>query len=217
MNIAKVLPYYKIFLSGLKLTLIITVASVVIALLISIILNVMQSSKHKAFVWFVKAYVLLVRSTPLLLLLFICHFGSAVLLAIKPNPMITGTIGLAISASAYMTESIRGGFSGVDKGQKEAAYSLGVNEFHIFLYITFPQAIKKVLPALLNDGVLLIKSSSLLGQIGVSELFLSSQKVSKASYAVFESYAVCGVIFYILILLIGLVINNVERRMKKSD
>jgi His/Glu/Gln/Arg/opine family amino acid ABC transporter permease subunit len=207
LHFEKMVPYLGYFGQGFLMTLEITVVSFLISILLSILL------------WLHDIWVLIIRSLPLLLQLFIMAYAVPGFTGgrIKMGAVLAGIITLAFNSSAYMTESIRGGFLGVDKGQKEAAMSLGLDGLVTFFYITLPQAARHILPSMMNEIILQFKSTSMLAQIGVLELFLVCNNVAAKTFASFEPFLLVAVFYYLVVLLLNWCSVKVEGRLKRSD
>lgn len=124
---------------------------------------------------------------------------------------------LGINSGAYVAEIIRAGIQAVDKGQTEAARSLGMNSFCTMIYVIIPQALKNVLPALGNEFVTVIKESSIVSVIGISDLTRASDIVRGITYKSFEPLIVVAFIYFILTFTLSKLLGLAERRMKQSD
>lgn len=203
------------FLQGAKWTLIISLASVVLGVIFGSLLTLLKRSKIKIFKFVSSAYVEIVRGTPLLLQIFIVYFGLSNVLNI--NELLAVIIALSLNSSAYVSELIRAGIEAVDKGQMEAARSLGMTEAMAMRKIVIPQAIKNILPAIGNEFVAIIKESSMASIIGVNELMFASKVVVGSTYRGLEPYIVAAGFYFIMTFTLGRIISLIERRMKKSD
>jgi polar amino acid transport system permease protein len=133
------------------------------------------------------------------------------------NRFIPGVIAMAINSGAYVAEIIRAGIQAVDKGQMEAARSIGFTSGQSMRYIILPQAIRNILPALGNEFVVVIKESSVLSVIGIVELMRSADIVKSAIYKPFEPLIVVAVIYFILTFTLTRILGFAERRMRASD
>lgn len=216
LHFEKLIPYMGQFGQGFLMTLQTTIVSFLLAIILAILLASIRMSKIKILIIIHDIWVTIIRSLPLLLLLFIFTYLPSCF-GVKVSPIISGEVTLAISASAYMTESIRGGITGVDKGQREGAMALGIGSVTTFFFIILPQAIKFILPAMMNEIIQQFKSTSMLAQIGVLELFLASHNMLTATYASFEPYLFVAVIYYVSVLILTKLSKMVERRMSRSD
>lgn len=216
LHFEKLIPFLGSFGKGFVMTVQTTAISFLLAILLAVLLAAMRMSKVKLLIVIHDAWVLIIRSLPLLLQLFILTYLPGTF-GVRMPVVISGEITLAINASAYMTESIRGGIMGVDKGQREAAMALGLGSVTTFIFIIIPQAIKFILPALLNEVIQQFKSTSMLAQIGVAELFLAGHNMLTATFASFEPYLFVAVIYYVCVLCLTKISSMVERRLGQSD
>lgn len=162
-------------------------------------------------------YVEFVRGTPLLVQIYIIYIGVPALLGIDIPDMMVAAIALFLNSAAYVAEIIRAGIEAVDKGQMEAARSLGMNGRLSMLYIIIPQAFKNILPALGNEFIAIIKDSSMVSVIGVAELMYNANTVRGSIALGLEPVIVAAIIYFAITFTLTRVLGIVERRMKASD
>lgn len=215
-------PYYLgVLLKGLGMTILLAILSVLFGTLIGLIPAFMRMSKNRILKLIATFYVEVIRGTPLLVqvLLIYSFFRMPVtlLFGIDLSSFIPGMLALLINSSAYVSEVIRSGVEAVDRGQTEAARSLGMNAYDTTRKIILPQAIKNILPALGNEFVTMIKETSIFMYLGIAELMYSVVMIRSATYAVKESYIVAGVLYLVLTCPTSKLIGLWERKMKKSD
>jgi polar amino acid transport system substrate-binding protein len=148
--------------------------------------------------------------------IFIVYFGTGIL-GVDMSRLAAGCIALALNSGAYVAEIIRAGITAVNKGQLEAARSLGMNQTQAMRFIIFPQAIKNILPALGNEFVTVIKESSVVSVIGVSELIFQAGNVQGASFKPFLPYVIVSLIYFVLTFTLSRLLGVAERRMNTSD
>jgi His/Glu/Gln/Arg/opine family amino acid ABC transporter permease subunit len=208
--------YGKFYLNGAGYTIFLAFMGVLFGTLLGGLLALMKLSKAKILRAIAIAYIEYVRGTPLLVQIFIVYFGTGVL-GIELSKIAAGCIALALNSGAYVAEIIRAGINAVNKGQLEAARSLGMNQTQAMRYIILPQAIKNILPALGNEFVTVIKESSVVSVIGVSELIFQAGNVQGASFKPFLPYLVVSFIYFILTFTISRILGVAERRMSTSD
>ncbi|WP_297417501.1 amino acid ABC transporter permease [Clostridium sp.] len=163
------------------------------------------------------AYIEFVRGTPLLVQIYIIYIGVPALLGIDIPDMIVAAIALFLNSAAYVAEIIRAGIEAVDKGQMEAARSLGMNGRLAMLYIIIPQAFKNILPALGNEFIAIIKDSSMVSVIGVAELMYNANTVRGSIALGLEPVIVAAVIYFAITFTLTRILGIVERRLKASD
>jgi His/Glu/Gln/Arg/opine family amino acid ABC transporter permease subunit len=215
----KVWPYMHYLWEGLYVTLKVTVIAFLLGLLIGIVLLLLNMTKNKLLDILVSGYVLIFRSMPVLLQLFLVYFAIPQITnnVIRFEAQTAAIIVFALNAGAFLFEVIRGGILGVDPGQREGAMALGVNSRVTMAYIIFPQALKMILPALVNEAIVVFKGSALMSQIGVMDMFLGSMTIVKSTYITFEPYILVAIIYYIIVCIMTYFAHLLERRMARSD
>lgn len=209
--------YYPLFLSGVKSTIVLAFLTVLFGTVLGIILSLMRLSTSKVLRYISTAYVEFIRGTPLMVQLFLFYFGIPAALGIDLPEFPSAILTLTINSGAYISEIIRAGIQAVDKGQMEAARSLGMPYGLAMKNVVIPQAFKNVLPALGNEFITVIKESSIVSVIGLSELMRSSDIVRGVTYRSFEPLIVVAILYFIMTFTLSKVIGHVERRMKTSD
>lgn len=214
--------YFPKYLTGVGLTLVISLITVCIGTILGAILFLMKNSDIS--VWKIKPlkviasiYVEVVRGTPMLLQILMVYSGTKLIFNIDVDALTAAIVAIALNSAAYVAEIIRAGIEGVDKGQTEAARSLGMSKAMTMRLIIFPQAIKNILPAIGNEFVAVIKESSMASVLGVGELTFSAKIVQGATYLSLEPLMVAAVFYFILTFSLGRLMSYLERRMKTSD
>jgi len=212
MNFEFLLKYYKFFLSGTGVTLALSILTVIFGLLGGLVLSLMKTSNNKVLRGFAITYIEFIRGTPLLIQLYIIYYGIADI------PMfMAGVLAMSINSSAYIAEIIRAGINSVDKGQMEAARSLGMSVALSYKEIIIPQALKNILPALGNEFIVLIKESAIVSVIGIHDLMFNTDTVRGITYIAFSPLVVAAVIYFIMTFTLSKALGVVERRMTVSD
>lgn len=209
--------YGSFFIKGIKNTILISLIGVVLGSILGAFIALMKISKFKPLTWIASIYIEFLRGTPMLVQVFIVFFGTTAALGLDVSALICGTIALVINSSAYIAEIIRAGINAVDKGQKEAARSLGLNYSQTMKSVIMPQAIKNILPALGNEFVTLIKESSIVSTIGVGEIMFNAQVVQGISFDPFTPLLIAALLYFILTFALSRLMSLVEGRMKASD
>ncbi|PUZ31172.1 ABC transporter permease subunit [Staphylococcus arlettae] len=209
--------YGNFFLKGIQNTILISIVGVVLGAILGSVLALFKLSKVKPLRWLASAYIEFLRGTPLLVQVFLVYFGSTAVLGWNLSALICGMIALVINCSAYIAEIIRAGINAVDKGQMEAARSLGLSYGQTMKSVILPQAIKNILPALGNEFVTVIKESSIVSVIGVSEIMFNAQVVQGASFDPFTPLLVAAVLYFILTFTLSRIMYFFEGRLKVSD
>jgi polar amino acid transport system substrate-binding protein len=197
--------------------LLFTLLSLVLGLIWGTVLSFCKISGIKVLSWFAVSYTSVFRGTPLLLQLTLLYYATPQLTGYNISPLEAGVLTFTLNSGAYMSETIRAGIQAVDKGQQEAAMSLGVPYPRMMWDVILPQALKNILPALVNESVSLLKDSSLVSTIGVVEILRSAQIVSSQKYIYFEPLLVAGLMYYVLVMGLTLTASNLERRLKRSE
>ena len=211
------LPKYATsFVRGLEYTLLLAVVSVLLAIIPALLLALMRLSKNRIVRSISGAYIALFRSTPLLVQLSIIYFGLFGAISI-PRVTILGFVALALNSSAYVAEIFRAGILAVDKGQTEAARSLGLSGGASMRFVVLPQAIKNVLPALANEIVTMVKESSICSMLGMEELMFGAKAVASATYVSLAPYTLAALIYFCINYPASKAIEAVERRMRRGD
>lgn len=217
MNFSFLEKYYGYFLRGAEITVVLAFFAVLIGTVLGLFLTLLRRSKVKIIGFIATAYVEFVRGTPLLVQIYIIYIGLPKLIGMDFPDLTVGAIALALNSSAYVSEIIRAGIEAIDKGQMEAARSLGMNERMAMFQVVIPQAFKNILPALGNEFISVIKESSMVSVIGVAELMYNANTVKGNTALGLEPVVVAAVIYFIMTFTLTRVLGYVERRMKASD
>ncbi len=162
--------------------------------------------------WLVRGYVDFIRGTPLLIQIFIVFFGLP-LMGFRLGEFWAGVIALSLNSAAYIAEIVRGTVGSVEKGQTEAAKSIGMTQGKILFYILLPQSIRPMVPALTNDIITLLKNTSLLSVISVYELTRSGQAIIASHFAPLEIFALLAIYYYAIISVLSWISRVIERRL----
>ncbi|HCY7397091.1 TPA: ABC transporter permease subunit [Staphylococcus aureus] len=209
--------YGSFFLKGIKITILISLIGVALGSILGAFVALMKLSKIKIISWIASIYIEILRGTPMLVQVFIVFFGITAALGLDISALVCGTIALVINSSAYIAEIIRAGINAVDKGQMEAARSLGLNYRQTMKSVIMPQAIKNILPALGNEFVTLIKESSIVSTIGVGEFMFNAQVVQGISFDPFTPLIVAAALYFVLTFVLTRIMNMIEGRLNASD
>lgn len=197
--------------SGTWLTLKITLIALIVATVIGLVAGLMNISRN----WILRAsatfYVDLIRGTPLIVQTFFIYFGLPSALDIKIDAVLAGTIALSINAGAYMAEIFRAGIISIDKGQMEAARSLGLPYSKAMTKVILPQAIQKMTPAIMNQFIISLKDTSILSVIGIRELTQSGEIIIASNFRAFEIWSIVGLMYFVVIMALSYVSRKIER------
>jgi len=216
----KSLPY---FLNGAAVTIIIAIAVVFFGLIGGILVALMKISKNKFLNIISAIYVEILRGTPMLLQILVWFVVlkwdlpsfSIGILQIDLGRLLIGIFALSLNSAAYISEVVRAGIQAVNIGQKEAAYSLGLRPAKTMRYVIFPQALKNILPALGNEFITILKDSSLLTTIGISELLWGAKSVQAASYQAFSPLLVAGAFYLVMTITLSRLFAWYEKRLAR--
>ncbi|WP_280999069.1 amino acid ABC transporter permease [Marinitoga aeolica] len=202
--------YMNLYLEGFYMTLKISVFSIFFAMIIGIIFGVMKTSKYEILKEFANTYTTIFRNIPLLVIILIVYYGIGSMIEI--SAMIGAIVSLSLFEGAYVSEIIRGGIEAVPKGQVEAAKTIGLNTFYLYIDILLPQAFRTTLPALTGQFISLVKDSSLASVIALQELTMVGRQIATSSFASFESYITVAVFYFTITALLQLLGKYFERR-----
>ncbi|NMA54964.1 MAG: amino acid ABC transporter permease [Firmicutes bacterium] len=206
-----------LMLSGLKVTVTITFFSVFTGLLIGTIVGLARLSRNRLLYILTTIYVEVIRGTPLMVQLFMTYYALPEI-GIHLPPMIAGWVTFSVNSGAYVSEVVRAGIQSIDKGQMEAARSLGMSWGQSMRYVVLPQAFRNIMPPLGNEFIMLLKDSSLMSVIAVPEVmrYAGLMVGRKGGYAL-PIYATSGLLYLMLTLPLSMVVRRAERRLAKGD
>ena len=207
---------YLFFLEGLKFTLIIAFFSILLGLFLGILTSIIrdyhkETKKLKILSKLCDIYVYVIRGTPTILQLMILYY--VVFKTSTLSPIVVGTIAFGINSGAYVSEIFRAGFEGIDKGQREASKTLGLNYIRTMRYVIFPQALAKIFPALGNEIITLVKETSIAGYIGIVELIKAADIISSRTYDYFFPLVVSAIVYLLLTYILSKVMKYGERKL----
>ncbi len=200
-------------LSGLGVTIKIAFFAIIIACVLGLIFGILSISKYKIIRGIAFIYTTIIRGTPLMIQAMFIFFGLGQFLGIRFNPVSAGIWILALNSGAYLSEIFRGGIQAVDIGQMEAARSLGMPASMAMRKVILPQAIKIMVPSLMNQFIIAIKDTSILSVISIRELMQSGQIIVGTTYKAFEIYGIVAIMYLVLITLLMWVSKLIERRL----
>jgi len=193
-NYSSVLPFLPVFLKGAWVTVELSALALLFGLILGIIGGLFRVSNTKILQQIAFVYIWIFRGTPLLIQLFIIYFGLPQL-GIKLGSFESGVFGLALNTGAYATEIVRSGIQAVDKGQQEAAFSLGMSKTLAMIRVVGPQAAKIIIPPMVNQFIMTIKNSSMVSLVAITELFRTSEIVISSTFRSFEVYTIIAILY----------------------
>lgn len=216
-QIAFLTKYGPAYLKGAITTIELSLVGVVLGLSLGIVLALMKISKKKALNFISSAYIEIVRGTPMLVQIMIVYFGLKQIipdsLGFLKAPMFLCSLSISLNSAAYIAEIIRSGINSVDKGQMEAARSLGLSHKLAMKKIILPQAIKNILPALVNEFITLIKESSITYTVGVAELMYVGKNISTSTFEFTKPFVYAALIYFIMTFSLSKAMGLLERRL----
>ncbi|MDQ0429731.1 polar amino acid transport system permease protein [Planomicrobium stackebrandtii] len=208
-TIVNAFPY---LMEGLQVTLYIFAIAIVFGFLIGLVVALFRLAPLKILNWIAKIFVDAIRGTPFIVQLFFIYFGLNSLDFISLDSTTAGIVTVAINAGAYFSEIIRAGIQSIDKGQTEAARSLGLNSTQNMRYVILPQAFRRMLPTITNQAIISLKDTSLLSVIGVADLTQEGRIQASATFDAFNVYLILGIIYFVIIYLLSMLASFVERK-----
>lgn len=204
-------PYLKILMflpDGVKVTFKVTLMSIVLSLVFGLIAGLGRISKNRIFNGMASLYVEIIRGIPLLVQLFYMYYALGRL--VNLTAVTCAVISMSICYGAYIAEIFRAGIESVPDGQTEAARSLGMTPFQTMRYVILPQAIKTILPPVGNEFVALLKDSSLVSILAVSDLLRRGREFASQSFNYFEAYTMVALFYLIITLVLSKLVGIME-------
>lgn len=217
LNFSILLRYLPAFGDALLVTLETTVCSLLVGLLVSIPLSLCKISNLKPLQWFSAFYTSIFRGVPLLVQVFMMFFGVPLVFPVKFTAFQAGVLVFGMNSAAYISESMKGGINAIDKGQYEAAMALGVHYGGMMKDIILPQAIKSILPSLVNEFISLMKNTTLIASIGLVDILCVGQQIQSRTYRAFEPFFAIAVFYYVLVMGLSFLGKALEKKVNKSD
>ena len=213
MNFSVVEPYASMFWSGLAVTLEVTGAALVLAFALGAVIAVLKVLPCRPLRLLLDFYTSIFRGIPLIVLLFIAYFATPQLTGFKISMFAASVLTLGLNGSATVSETLRGGIEGVDAGQYDASRALALPYTTMMARIIIPQALRSVAPALVNEVITVLKSSSLVATIGLMDMMRAAQSVQALTYRAFEPFIVVAVIYYVIVMCLTAVARVLEKRL----
>ncbi len=209
---------YKMLIEGFGNTIIISVAALMIGVVLGVAVSVVKFlAEEKKFLRplakLCDIYVTAVRGIPVVVLLLIFYF----VIMRSADGLITGIVTFGINSGAYMAEIVRSGIAAVDRGQTEAARSLGFNRLQAMRYIVLPQAIKNILPAIGNEMIALLKETAVAGYVAVQDLTRSANLIRNITYDAFNPLMVTAIVYLTLVVILTKLLGSLEKRLRRSE
>mgnify|MGYP000577902598 CR=1 FL=1 len=207
----------KFMASGAYNTILMSLTAILISVVVGLLVALPGLSNKSGWRAFNRTYVEIVRAVPILVLILWVYYGLPALSGITLNVFWAGVLALALSDSAFQAEIFRAGIQSIAKGQYEAAQSISLNYRDTMRYVILPQAIRRILPALGNQLVYMLKMSSLVSVIGMQELTRKANELVVSEYRPLEIYTILVLEYLVLILIVSAGVRRLERRMNAED
>lgn len=216
--------YGNMLLTAMGRTLLLAFLGLVFACILGMIFGLLSVVKNKACNIISNIFVFVIRGVPMIVLAFFIYFGIPYLIntiigiggGFTLSALQAGTVCLALNCGAYMAEIIRAGIQSVDIGQMEAGRSLGLPYWKTMRKIILPQAIRTMIPSIINQFIITVKDTSILSVIGFPELVLAAKQVQANTFKAFETWAIVGVMYLVVITILSYLAKLVERRMNRG-
>ena len=206
---------YKLLLSGIGVTIKVSLLAVAIGIVIGMVIAMCNLSKNKLLKIIGGIYTDVIRGTPSVTQLMIIYF--VIFASVHLDKWIIAAIAFGINSGAYVSEIIRAGILSIDKGQTEAGRSLGLSAFQTMSRIVIPQAVKNIFPALCNEFIVLIKETAIVGYVGLMDIQKAGDFIKSATFIAFMPLIGTAVIYYVLIKILTLLLGRLEAAMRKAD
>ena len=216
MNFSLIEPYASMFVGGLVVTLEVTGAALLLAFVLGFLISVLKVLPCVPLRVILDFYTSIFRGIPLIVLLFIAYFGMPQLTGYKISMFTASVLTLGLNGSATVSETVRGGIEGVDRGQYDAARALGLPYPSMMWEIIIPQALRSVAPALVNEAITVLKSSSLVATIGLMDMMRAAQSVQALTYRAFEPFVVVAAVYYVIVMALVALSRRMERHLRRS-
>ena len=218
--------YHVMLLNGAKITLIVSILTIFFGLILGTLMAFMKMSKIAPLRWLANVYVEFIRGTPVLVQISIVFYGlpmmginipSIMVGSVDISRLVSGIVALTINTTAYVCEIVRSGIQSIDKGQTEGARALGMTNVRTRFCIVLPQAMKNILPALGNEFITIIKTSSQVSVIGIAELMYAADTIRGISFQPMAPLILVALIYFVITFIFSLILKWVEKFMRRSS
>ncbi len=208
--------HFPSFMDAMWQTVQITLFSLFFGLILGIVFGLMKVSRNKFLQSLSNAYIWIIRGTPLLVQIYFVYFGIPMATGMKLTEWQAGIITMSLNAGAYIAEIVRGGIESIDPGQMEAARSLGLPYNKSMAKVVLPQALRTMLPSLINQFIITLKDTSLLSVIGVRELTMNGKIITANNMETIRMWSIVAIYYLVVISILTIIANKVEERVSKS-
>ncbi|MDQ1185518.1 polar amino acid transport system permease protein [Agrobacterium larrymoorei] len=209
--------YRWLLLQGTLVTIGLTAAVVVLGLLVGLIAGLAQLSRSEMLRWASWGYIELFRCTPLLVQLLWFYYALPILTGIEISAITASILTLSLYGGSFYAEVIRGGIQSIDSGQWEAGLALGLTPGKVMRRIVLPQAIKQMIPPLMNQSIIQFKNTSLVSVLAVPDLLYQGQSAATETYRPLEVYTIIAVIYFVVLVPLTAIVKKSEKSLRMSD
>ena len=211
------LPYFlEVLLSGAVMTIVVTIGGFAVAIVLGVVFAALKTARSPILRAVAYLYVEIFRAVPVLTQLFIIYFGLATI-GIRLNPIPAAIVGFGINGGAYLTEVFRAGIESINRGQTEAALSIGMTRGAAFRYIVLPQSVRVVLPPLANFAIGLLKDTSLASAVAAPEISFNAHMLVDETFLTTEIYLLVAFVYLAMSLPLSLAVRRLERHMGRGQ
>lgn len=210
------IEHFPSFMEAMGKTVQITLFSLLFGLILGIVFGLMKVSHNKFLQSLSNLYIWIIRGTPLLVQIYFIYFGLPMATGISLTEWQAGIITMSLNAGAYIAEIVRGGIESIDPGQMEAARSLGLPYNKAMMKVVLPQALRTMLPSLINQFIITLKDTSLLSVIGVRELTMNGKIITANNMETIRMWGIVAIYYLIVISILTLIADKVEAKVSKS-
>jgi len=203
-----------LLLTGMKLTILITVMGLLVGFILGTVFGLMKISRNLFFRKMGGFYVESIRGTPLMVQVMFIYFGLPLAIGMRVPPMLAGVTAIGVNSGAYIAEIVRGAFQSIERGQTEAGRSIGLTHLQTLYYVIWPQALKRMIPPLGNQFIISLKDTSLLVVVGVGELTRTGQEIIAGNFRAFEVWLTVAIMYFVMTMSIAKVLNIIERKLE---
>lgn len=217
LDFVQIAPSIPFILKGIGVTLKFVIISILFGFIIGTLLALCKIGPFQPLKWFARAYTSVFRGTPLILQLMLIYFATPQLTGYNISGFLAGVLAFGLNSGAYVSEIIRAGIQAVPRGQSEAAMALGLDYRQTMGYIILPQAMKNILPALMNEFITLTKESAIVSTIAAMDIMRRATIVGADTYQYFEPLIIAGLIYYGLVQILSFLGLQMEKRLRRSE
>lgn len=215
-NFDIVWSYHRLFLMGTAMTVGLTIAIVILGLVVGLVAGIAQLARSPVLRWASWLYIEMFRLTPLLVLLLWFYYALPIMTGIMLDALTAATLALTLYGGSFYAEIIRGGIVSIEPGQTEAGLALGMTPARVMRRIVLPQALKRMIPPLMNQSIIQFKNTSLVSVLAVPDLVYQGQVVAMDTYRALEVYTVVGAIYFVVLLPMTVIVKRAEKHLAQS-